>query len=60
MNVLLGVSGGIACYKSCALASELTKRGMEVNVVMTENAAKFVAPLTFAALTRRHVYKGMF
>lgn len=60
MNVLLGVSGGIACYKSCALASELTKRGAEVNVVMTENAAKFVAPLTFAALTRRRVYKGMF
>ena len=60
MNVLLGVSGGIACYKSCALASALTKNGCDVNVVMTANAARFVAPLSFEALTHRHVYCEMF
>ena len=60
MNVLLGVSGGIACYKSCGIASALTKSGFEVNVVLTANAAEFVTPLTFQALTHRHVYCEMF
>ena len=60
MNVLLGVSGGIACYKSCGIASALTKSGFEVNVVLTANAAEFVTPLTFQALTHRRVYCEMF
>lgn len=60
MNVLLGVSGGIACYKSCALASVLTKKGCAVTVVMTENATRFVTPLTFQALTHKPVYDKMF
>ena len=60
MNVLFGVSGGIACYKSCTAVSALTKSGCEVNVVLTKNAAEFVTPLTFQALTHRYVYCEMF
>lgn len=60
MNILLGVSGGIACYKSCGLASSLVKEGCDVNVILTKNAAEFVTPLTFQALTHRHVYCEMF
>jgi phosphopantothenoylcysteine decarboxylase/phosphopantothenate--cysteine ligase len=55
MRVLLGVCGGIAAYKACALVSELVQRGDEVDVIMTEEAQRFVTSLTFSALTRRHV-----
>ena len=50
-TILLGVTGGIAAYKAAALASALVKLGAAVEVVMTENAAKFVTPLTFEQLT---------
>ena len=50
-NILLGVTGGIAAYKSADLASKLIKQHANVDVIMTENATKFVAPLTFEALT---------
>ncbi|MCB2184888.1 MAG: bifunctional phosphopantothenoylcysteine decarboxylase/phosphopantothenate--cysteine ligase CoaBC [Deltaproteobacteria bacterium] len=50
-QVLLGVTGGIAAYKACELASALVKEGVQVRVVMTRNATRFVGPLTFAALT---------
>ena len=46
-NVLLGVSGGIAVYKSCELVSALRKMGYDVKVVMTSNATEFVSPLNF-------------
>ncbi|WP_156289016.1 bifunctional phosphopantothenoylcysteine decarboxylase/phosphopantothenate--cysteine ligase CoaBC [Oceanobacillus salinisoli] len=59
-NVLLGVSGGIAAYKACALTSKLTQKGANVRVIMTENAAKFVSPLTFQALSRNPVYTDTF
>lgn len=51
-HILLGVSGGIAAYKACALTSRLTQLGADVKVVMTDNAQKFVSPLTFQALSR--------
>ncbi len=54
-RVLLGVCGGIAAYKAAALCSALVQRGDEVDVVMTGSAARFIAPLTFAALSRRPV-----
>ncbi|MEB3236707.1 MAG: bifunctional phosphopantothenoylcysteine decarboxylase/phosphopantothenate--cysteine ligase CoaBC [Candidatus Sericytochromatia bacterium] len=54
-RVLLGVSGGIAAAKASDLASRLVKAGHEVQVVMTPAATRFVAPLTFEALTRRNV-----
>ncbi len=55
MNVLLGVTGGIAVYKSCELVRRLRERGHEVTVVMTEAATRFVSPLTFATLSGRPV-----
>lgn len=51
MNLLLGVSGGIAAYKACELASLAIKRGHEVRVMMTANATRFVGPITFEGLT---------
>jgi phosphopantothenoylcysteine decarboxylase/phosphopantothenate--cysteine ligase len=54
-RVVLGVSGGIACYKSCTLARRLTEAGARVDVVLTQGAAEFVRPLTFEALTGRPV-----
>lgn len=59
-RVLLAVSGGIAAYKACDIVSKLSKRDVEVQVVMTENAAKFVTPLTFEALSGRMVYTDTF
>jgi phosphopantothenoylcysteine decarboxylase/phosphopantothenate--cysteine ligase len=53
--ILLGVTGGIAAYKAAALASRLTQAGAVVDVVMTEGATRFIAPLTFASLTHRKV-----
>lgn len=50
-TVLLGITGGIAAYKSAALASALVKLHANVEVVMTEHATKFIAPLTFEQLT---------
>ncbi len=50
-NVMLGVTGGIACYKAAALASALKKQEADVHVVMTENACEFITPLVFETLT---------
>jgi phosphopantothenoylcysteine decarboxylase/phosphopantothenate--cysteine ligase len=58
-RVVLGITGGIAAYKICTLASRLTQVGTEVDVVMTEAATRFVAPMTFEALTGRPVYTDM-
>lgn len=55
VNILLGVSGGIAAYKACELVRRLREQGAEVQVVMTENATRFVAPATFQALSGRSV-----
>ena len=59
-TVLLGVTGGIAAYKAAYLASALTKLHAAVEVVMTEHATKFVAPLTFEQLTGRRVMVDTF
>jgi phosphopantothenoylcysteine decarboxylase/phosphopantothenate--cysteine ligase len=58
--VLLGVSGGIASYKTAWLARLLSKAGAEVDVVMTRAATEFVGPVTFEALTGRPVHTGLF
>ena len=52
-TIVLGVTGGIACYKAAALASALVKQHAAVQVLMTENATKFVTPITFEQLTGR-------
>ncbi|OIQ91537.1 coenzyme A biosynthesis bifunctional protein CoaBC [mine drainage metagenome] len=54
-RILLGVSGGIAAYKACELTRLLVKAGCTVQVVMSEAATRFVAPLTFQALSGRAV-----
>ena len=58
-HVVLGVSGGIACYKSCFLARRLTEAGATVDVVLTAAAAEFVRPVTFEALTGRPVLTSL-
>jgi phosphopantothenoylcysteine decarboxylase/phosphopantothenate--cysteine ligase len=55
-KILLGVSGGIAVYKSCELLRLLQKKGATVRVCMTDAATEFVAPLTFASLSKCPVY----
>lgn len=50
-TIVLGVTGGIACYKAAALASALVKLHADVQVLMTENATRFVSPITFEQLT---------
>jgi len=50
-TILLGVTGGIAAYKSASLASRLVKAGAEVRVIMTEHATNFIIPITFETLT---------
>jgi phosphopantothenoylcysteine decarboxylase / phosphopantothenate---cysteine ligase len=58
-HVVLGVSGGIACYKSCTLARRLTEDGAAVDVVLTASAAEFVRPVTFEGLTGRPVLTSL-
>ncbi len=58
-HVVVGVSGGIACYKSCTLARRLTEAGATVDVVLTASAAEFVRPVTFEALTGRPVLTSL-
>ena len=53
--IALGVSGSIACYKAVDLASKMRQQGALVDVIMTRSATRFVAPLTFAAITHRPV-----
>jgi len=58
--VLLGISGGIAAYKMASVASTLKKAGATVHVIMTENATKFIAPLTFETLTGNKCHTDTF
>ena len=55
MNIVLGITGSIAAYKAADLASQLTKLGHEVHVVMTKAATEFITPLTFQVLSRQPV-----
>ena len=52
-RIVLGVTGSIAAYRAAELASTLTKEGIEVDVVLTDEALRFITALTFTALTRR-------
>ena len=60
MKVALGVSGGIACYKSAEILRRLQDRGVDVVVLMTKGAKQFVTPLTFRALSGNKVYVDIF
>lgn len=58
--VVLGVSGGIAAYKALEIVSQLIKKDIEVHVIMTESATKFVTPLSFQSLSQNMVTCDMF
>jgi phosphopantothenoylcysteine decarboxylase / phosphopantothenate---cysteine ligase len=55
-HIVLGLSGGVACYKAAELTRELVKAGASVQVVMTEAATQFITPVTMQALSGRAVY----
>ena len=57
-NILLGVTGGIAAYKTAFLVRLLVKKGANVKVVMTDSAKEFVTPLTLATLSKNEVYSS--
>jgi phosphopantothenoylcysteine decarboxylase/phosphopantothenate--cysteine ligase len=59
LNVLLGVTGGIAAYKAVGLASRLTVAGAKVKTVMTENACRLVGPESFGAVTHSAVFTSL-
>lgn len=59
-KIVLGITGGIAAYKSCFLARELIRRGAEVQTVLTPAAKEFVTPLTLSTLTRHPVVSEFF
>ena len=59
-RIVVGVTGGIAAYKSAELVSRLKKAGAQVRVVMTQNAAKFITPLTLETLSGNRAYSDQF
>ncbi|MDE6141303.1 MAG: bifunctional phosphopantothenoylcysteine decarboxylase/phosphopantothenate--cysteine ligase CoaBC, partial [Bacilli bacterium] len=58
--ILIGVTGGIACYKVCDVINHLKREGANVDVIMTENATKFITPLTLETLAKSAVVVDMF
>ncbi len=59
-NIVIGVTGGIACYKSVEIVNQLKKEGYNVEVIMTKSAQKFVTPLTFQTMSGNKVITDMF
>lgn len=59
-NIVIGVTGGIACYKACELTSRLIKLGANVDVIMTKNSLNFVNPKTFESLSNNPVIQDTF
>ena len=59
-NILIGVTGGIAAYKTPNLVSMLVKQGYNVDVILTENAMNFITPNTFEALTKNRCITDTF
>jgi len=59
LNILLGVTGGIAAYKAVDLASKLTAAGAKVDCIMTKSACKLIRPKSFEAITSRSVFTSM-
>lgn len=59
-EILIGVTGGISAYKACELVRLLRKKGFNISVAMTEEATRFVTPLTFKTLSAREVAVDLF
>lgn len=52
-NIVIGITGGIACYKVCEIISHLVRAGANVDVIMTKNATEFITPLTIETLSKK-------
>ena len=59
-NIVIGITGGIACYKVCEIISYLVREGANVDVIMTKNATEFITPLTIEVLSKSKVVIDMF
>lgn len=59
-NIVIGITGGIACYKVCEIISYLVREGVNVDVIMTKNATEFITPLTIEILSKNKVIIDMF
>lgn len=59
-NIVIGITGGIACYKVCEIISYLVREGANIDVIMTKNATEFISPLTIETLSRNKVVTDMF
>ncbi len=60
INIVVGITGGIAAYKLCSLISYLKREGANVDVIMTKNACEFITPLTIETLSGNKVVSDMF
>jgi phosphopantothenoylcysteine decarboxylase/phosphopantothenate--cysteine ligase len=59
-QIIVGVTGGVAAYKACELVSTLVKENYAIRCIMTENATKFITPLTFQSLSQERVFVDQF
>ena len=59
-NIVIGITGGIACYKACEVITHLVREGANVEVIMTKNATEFITPLTIETLSKHKVVVDMF
>jgi len=59
-NIVIGITGGIACYKVCEIISYLVREGANVDVIMTKNSIEFITPLTIETLSKNKVIIDMF
>lgn len=59
-NIVIGITGGIACYKVCEIISYLVREGANVDVIMTKNATEFITPLTIETLSKNKAVIDMF
>ena len=59
-NIVIGVTGGIACYKVCDIITYLIREGANVDVIMTKHATEFITPLTLETLSKHKVIVDMF
>ena len=60
LNIVIGITGGIAAYKACGIVSFLKTQGANINVIMTKNACEFITPLTLETLSGNKVVTDMF
>ena len=60
LNIVIGITGGIAAYKACGIVSYLKSQGANVDVIMTKNATEFITPLTLETLSGNKVVTDMF